>query len=88
MFDLLVEGPAGESDAEALRFLRRHGPDSEGYALLDELDARRPRDPEEAVKILTTRSRVRATLCAAWADDARGEAPARLGCPGYERALH
>jgi len=85
-FDLLAEEPGGDSHAAAVRFLREHGPDSEGYALLDELDARRPRQPEEAVKILRARSRVRAALCASWADDSRGEAAARLGCPGTESA--
>jgi hypothetical protein len=85
-FDLLVEGPDGDSHAAALRFLREHGPDSEGYALLDELDRRRPRDPQDAAKILAARSRVRAGLCASWADDSRGEAVGRLGCPGVENA--
>jgi hypothetical protein len=85
-FELLGADPVGDSHVAAFDFLRRHGPDSEGYALLDELDARHPSDPEEAVELLAARSRVRATLCAAWADDARGEAPGRLGCPGAKSA--
>jgi hypothetical protein len=85
-FDLLIEGADGDSHAAALRFLREHGPDSEGYELLDELDRRRPRDPQDAAKILAARSRVRAALCASWADDSRGEAAGRLGCPGAESA--
>jgi hypothetical protein len=83
---LLVEDREGDSHELALRFLRKHGPHSEGYAFLDELDARRPHDPEEAVKILVARSRVRAALCSAWADDSRGEAPGRLGCPAADSA--
>jgi len=84
--DLLADGRASDSRAEVLGFLRAHGPDAAGYALLDELDSRHPRGPEEAVELLTARSRVRATLCAAWSDDVRGEAPERLGCPGAAAA--
>lgn len=82
--DLVVDGAEGDARAAALRFLRKRGPDSEGYARLDELDARRPRGPDESVEVLSARARLRATLCAAWADDVRGEAPMRLGCPGAE----
>lgn len=85
-FELLGARPVGDSHVAAVHFLREHGPDSEGYALLDELEARRPDDPAEAANLLAARSRVRAALCAAWADDARGEAPGRLGCPGAPSA--
>jgi hypothetical protein len=81
-FDLLVEGPDGPSYAAAQQFMRERGPDAEGYELLDQLDARDARDPEEVVRILTARARVRAALCSAWANDPLGEAPMRLGCPG------
>jgi hypothetical protein len=82
--EFVADGAEGDSLAAALRFLRERGPDSEGYALLDEFDALRPRGPGEAVEVLSARARLRAALCAAWADDVRGEAPARLGCPGAE----
>jgi hypothetical protein len=79
----LLASPQDEPTWErARRFLREHGPDAEGLDLLDALDARRSSGPLQAVALLEARSRVRAALCAAWADDPRGGTPAQLGCPG------
>ena len=79
----LLASPQDEPTWErARRFLREHGPDAEGLDLLDALAARRSSGPLQAVALLEARSRVRAALCAAWADDPRGGTPAQLGCPG------
>jgi hypothetical protein len=76
---------AGDVDAEqrqaAIRFLGRHGPDTEAYDYLEELDQRRPSDATDAREVLMAQSRLRRALCASWADDPRREAISRLGCP-------
>jgi hypothetical protein len=74
-----------EAHAAALAFLERHGPDARAYELLADLDAERGETPVQTVELIARRSRVRRTLCSAWADDPRGEAPVRLGCPGASR---
>lgn len=82
----LVASDSADGREAALAFLRRHGPDAEGYEFLERLDAQRADDADEVLAILGARARVRTALCAAWADDALGEAAGRLGCPGAELA--
>jgi energy-coupling factor transporter ATP-binding protein EcfA2 len=74
---------AKDGDREAaVRFLRERGPDPAGYEALEALDGKRPSTPGEAAELISSRARLRTGLCAAWANDPLGEAPARLGCPG------
>jgi len=78
---LITDDAVSARDA-AERFLRARGPDPVGYARLDALDRQHAETPSEAFEIITARARLRTALCAAWANDPLGEAPARLGCPG------
>jgi hypothetical protein len=77
---LAMDRPPPEREA-AIRFLHDHGPDAEAYDFLAKMGSRPTRTPEDAARSFAAQSRLRRVLCLAWADDPRGEAPVRLGCP-------